>query len=104
NLSSGNHSSLCELVTFEQTNDMTSSPPFIVITGITKGIGLAIAERFANEGFGLIGCSRSQPDLDELTRRMRSLHPDILIHLMPTDLGVPKEVKKFGTFVLQHAP
>lgn len=83
---------------------MTSSPPFIVITGITKGIGLAIAEQFAKEGFGLIGCSRNQQDLDDLANRMRSLHPKIQIHLMQADLGQPEEVKQFGTFVLEHAP
>ncbi len=83
---------------------MTSSPLYVVITGITKGIGLAIADRFAQEGFGLIGCSRNQQDLDELARRMRNLHPKIHIHLSRADLNNPDEVNEFGEFVLQHTP
>lgn len=78
--------------------------PFVVITGITKGIGLAIAERFAREGFGLIGCSRHQNDLDLLGERLRQQYPDQMFHLMCADLGQPDEVADFGRFVLDCAP
>lgn len=83
---------------------MHAAPPFVVITGITKGIGLAIAERFAREGFGLIGCSRHQNDLDLLGERLRQQHPDQTFHLMCADLGQPAEVAAFGRFVLNCAP
>jgi short-subunit dehydrogenase len=39
----------------------------IVITGATKGIGRAIAEKFASEGWDLALCARTKKDLDALT-------------------------------------
>ena len=35
----------------------------VVITGATKGIGYAIAEKFAEEGNNIFVCSRSENDL-----------------------------------------
>jgi len=36
----------------------------IVVTGGTKGIGKAIIEKFSEEGFDIITCSRNNKDLD----------------------------------------
>ncbi|MCS7085080.1 MAG: SDR family oxidoreductase, partial [Bacteroidia bacterium] len=32
----------------------------VVITGVSRGIGLAIAERFAREGFDVVGCASTE--------------------------------------------
>ncbi|MFN8288003.1 MAG: SDR family oxidoreductase [Chitinophagales bacterium] len=52
----------------------------IVITGATKGIGRAIAEKFAAEGFNLALCARTQKDLEELQAKLNNPKSTILIH------------------------
>jgi short-subunit dehydrogenase len=42
------------------------SGKFMVVTGGTKGIGKAIAEKFAAEGFDIATCARSEQDLNKL--------------------------------------
>jgi NAD(P)-dependent dehydrogenase (short-subunit alcohol dehydrogenase family) len=42
----------------------------IVITGVTRGLGRAMAERFAESGHVVLGCGRSQEAVEEL----RSVH------------------------------
>jgi len=44
----------------------------IVITGVTRGVGRALAEFFINEGHEVIGCGRSGPEIFEL----RMEYPD----------------------------
>lgn len=39
----------------------------VVVTGGTKGIGKAIIEKFAAEGFSIITCSRNESDLERLS-------------------------------------
>ena len=35
----------------------------VLITGVSKGLGLALAQKFKKEGFQVIGVSRSRPDI-----------------------------------------
>ncbi len=42
----------------------------IVVTGGTKGIGRAIIEKFWNEGWNVITCSRTKDELDALNKKM----------------------------------
>ena len=46
-----------------------------VITGGSQGIGKAIAEKFAAEGFDLALCSRSEKDLKELEKLEKDKTP-----------------------------
>ncbi|HRW76150.1 MAG: SDR family oxidoreductase [Lewinellaceae bacterium] len=78
---------------------MNDHTRYVVITGITKGIGYAIARRFAQEGMGLIGCSRHAGDLEAMKDELDVLHPDLPVHLIPTDLSVPHEVDTFAQYV-----
>ena len=41
----------------------TSERRVILITGASRGIGLALTENFIEKGWRVVGCSRSQPDL-----------------------------------------
>lgn len=75
-----------------------------IITGITKGIGRAIALKFAGAGIDLIGCSRN---LDELNTFKKDLHkdfPNTSINLFQADLSKPNEVEGFGHYILEVCP
>ncbi|MCF8237444.1 MAG: SDR family oxidoreductase [Saprospiraceae bacterium] len=79
---------------------MPTIPHYAVITGITKGIGRAIALRFAREGIGLIGCSRHKKDLDTFFNTLQESFPDVPVHLFVADLNKPAEVASFSKSVL----
>ena len=74
----------------------------IVITGGTKGIGLAIAHAFAKEGFNLAVCSRSEEDLLDLKATFNAQYPDIQILVKKTDLSKKQAVLDFAAFVKDH--
>jgi short-subunit dehydrogenase len=71
----------------------------IVVTGGTKGIGKAIIERFAAEGFSIYTCARSQAGLDELRREMENRFPGIHLFAMQADLSQKGEVTAFAEAV-----
>jgi len=71
----------------------------IIITGATKGIGRAIAESFAAEGFDLAICSRSEADLEKTATELLEKYDDIEVLMFPADLSKKKEVQDFGNFV-----
>ncbi len=70
-----------------------------VITGATRGIGKAIAEKFANEGFDLAVCSRNPQQLEALTSDLESRF-NITCHSSVADLSKRKEVADFVKFVV----
>lgn len=66
----------------------------IVITGATKGIGRAIAERFAKAGFELILCSRTHSDLLELKSELETKYRSSC-HVFVCDVGDRPSLKSF---------
>lgn len=70
-----------------------------VITGATKGIGRAIAERLAGEGYHLAINSRNNEDLENLRVTFAEAYPDIEVHTKATDMSIKSEVFKFGSWV-----
>jgi short-subunit dehydrogenase len=71
----------------------------IIITGGTKGIGLAIAHTFAKEGFDIAICSRSEEDLNEFTKTFTSTYPGIQVLTKKTDMSKKDEVMAFADFI-----
>lgn len=71
----------------------------IVVTGGTKGIGRAIIEKFAAQGFDVITCARNERDLQQLKTALEDQHA-IKVFTRPTDMAVKDDVKKFIEFVL----
>jgi NAD(P)-dependent dehydrogenase (short-subunit alcohol dehydrogenase family) len=54
---------------------MTRSPArLIVLTGVTRGLGRALAERFVALGHTVLGCGRSRGAVEELGRRFSAPH------------------------------
>jgi len=73
----------------------------VVITGASKGMGKAMAMKFASAGHDLFISSRKQFHLDALKAEIASLYPQVKVHVYAADLSVKKEVLDFGAFCLQ---
>jgi short-subunit dehydrogenase len=71
----------------------------IVITGASKGIGKAIAEKFAGNGYDLFLCARHEEPLKELAQKLTTQHK-IKAHYKTCDVGIKSEVKLFADWVL----
>lgn len=71
----------------------------IVVTGGTKGIGRAIIERFALEGFDVITCSRHESDLESLRKDFLVAYPGVHVSVFKADMSEKLQVKAFTEFV-----
>lgn len=70
----------------------------IIVTGGTKGIGRAIINLFADKGFDIVTCSRSEADLEGLKAELNSKYPEVAVSFMVADLSVKKQALKFADF------
>ncbi len=70
----------------------------IIITGGTKGIGRAIINLFADKGFDIVTCSRSEADLEGLKVELAEKYPEVAIYTMVADLSVKEQALKFANF------
>lgn len=71
----------------------------IVVTGGSKGIGKAIIEKFAEEGFNIITCSRSELDLEEMKINLMKKFPLTNIYTKSLDLSDKKDVENFVAYI-----
>ncbi|UXP32867.1 SDR family oxidoreductase [Reichenbachiella agarivorans] len=71
----------------------------IVVTGGTKGIGRAIIERFASEGYQVLTCARSESDLKKLTEDIKERFSNVHIKWMQADLSKRSDVDSFTYWV-----
>jgi len=51
-----------------------NTPRLVVITGVTKGLGLAMATKFVELGHTVLGCGRSRDIVENLRRSNRPPH------------------------------
>ncbi len=75
----------------------------IVITGAARGIGKAIATKFAAEGHTLFLCSRNIETLQKTADELKKTFINATIHLMPADLADKAQTEQFANFCLQFA-
>lgn len=71
----------------------------ILVTGGTKGIGRAIIERFAKEGFDIYTCSRNESELLMLKEEIESRFPNQNVWIKKADLSKKQEVLDFANAV-----
>ncbi len=70
-----------------------------IITGATKGIGYAIAESLATEGFNIAFNSRSLEDLEKYQKDLQSRFPNQEFLIKTTDMSKKEEVLAFADFI-----
>ena len=73
----------------------------IIITGASKGLGRAIAEKFAAHGYDLFLCSRDQRALTAAVQQLGQQFPAITIRSKPVDLAEKAQVLQFGRWILE---
>ncbi len=71
----------------------------IVVTGGTKGIGRAILEKFASEGFDVVANSRTQSDLDSLKDDFKNEYPKSKCSIFSADMADKSQVGGLIKFV-----
>jgi short-subunit dehydrogenase len=73
-----------------------------VVTGATKGIGRAVAERFAQAGFDIAACARNAKDLQQMKEEMEKKFK-VKVFVKEADASDKKQVADFVQFVLMLA-
>ncbi len=74
----------------------------IIITGASRGLGYAIADKFAANGHNLFICSQNEVALYKAMGSLTTKYPDIIVKAKPFDLSDPKKVKGFGYWALKE--
>jgi short-subunit dehydrogenase len=75
----------------------------IVVTGGTKGLGRAIAEQFARQGFDVCVCARTEADLTAMHSDWQ-VYKEVELLTFAADMGKKWEVWDFAQFVLAKWP
>lgn len=69
-----------------------------VVSGGSKGIGLAIVKKLLAEGFKVFSISRSEGEL----KILKNMHPEDLV-IVQADLSLKSEVLKSATYIIEQA-
>ena len=72
-----------------------------IITGASKGIGRALAEKFASEGHNLAICARNEENLKSLKKELESKYSGIRVLIKSTDISKKKDVLAFADATLK---
>jgi short-subunit dehydrogenase len=72
----------------------------IVVTGGTKGIGRAVVDKFAEQGFDIAFCARNKEELAKATEQLKAKHNSIHIYSKATDMANRIQVQAFVDFIV----
>lgn len=75
-----------------------------LITGATKGIGRALAETFAENGFHLTLTARNEKALKQLQTTFKEKYPGITVFVKAADLGQTTQIAALVQFVKDAWP
>jgi len=71
----------------------------IVITGASKGIGKAIAEKFAANGYSLFLCARTESEIAATANELQKKYPAITADYQVCDVAKKSELRKFADWI-----
>ncbi|MEI7979396.1 MAG: SDR family oxidoreductase [Bacteroidota bacterium] len=74
----------------------------VLITGITKGIGRALAELFAEEGFNVAGCARNEKEINTFKAELWNKYENQRFLLASVDVSDKIAVQAFASDVLSE--
>ncbi len=74
----------------------------IIITGASKGLGKAFAEKFATDGHTLLVCARNEVQLYHMVEDIQNRFPQCTIKAKPVDLAVQQQVIAFADWCLEQ--
>jgi short-subunit dehydrogenase len=74
----------------------------VIVTGSSKGIGKAIAEKFAAEGRMVLLCARNEANLLQTAAVLKQQYKNAFIKTFKADLSEKSEAVAFGEWCLQH--
>jgi short-subunit dehydrogenase len=85
------------------TNNTPSSPGTmnVIITGASRGLGKAIAEMFAANGYNLYLSSFTDTKLYKTTEELMTRFPGVVIKAKPFDLSKKEQAIELGNWILQ---
>lgn len=72
---------------------------YILVTGGTKGIGKAVIDQFAREGFHIITCSRNEKDLQKLKLEVEQKYTFSKLFYQQADLSDRTSLRAFVMYV-----
>ena len=75
----------------------------IVVTGAARGIGKAIAEKFASEKNNIFLCARNEIGLSATVAELKNNFPLCNIYSMDADISIKENADAFANFCLQYA-
>ncbi|MBC7866265.1 MAG: SDR family oxidoreductase [Gloeobacteraceae cyanobacterium ES-bin-316] len=78
----------------------TGNGSIVVITGASKGIGKAIAEKFVAEGETVLLCARNEENLLNTARELKEQYPGAIIQTFVADLSDKVQVAAFAQYCL----
>lgn len=75
----------------------------VIVTGASKGIGKAIAEIFAANGYDLFLCARGEVNLYKAMEDLQTRFPGITVKAKPADMSKKEDVIAFANWCLSTA-
>lgn len=69
----------------------------IIVTGASRGIGFAILEKFASQGWNIAFCSHHIERVEQAEKKLREQFPTIQILAKQADVSQKEEVTSFAT-------
>jgi NAD(P)-dependent dehydrogenase (short-subunit alcohol dehydrogenase family) len=72
----------------------------VLITGVTKGIGRALAELFAKNGFNVAGCARNEKDVNEFKAKLWNNYDNQRFLFASVDVSDKLALQAFASDVL----